>query len=413
MRKTTDVVVVGAGIIGLSIAYQLARRSRLKILVLEKGKTPAEGSTGASSSILRRRYSFDEMVQLAGDGISCYRDWPEFTGLARPRAEYQGVGVLWMPGEDTAWADNEQLRLSSLGVATAVLDDAELTDRFPSLGTCLFAPDTVTGVTHACRGGGRHLLELDGGYIDPVAAVEDLLEACRRESVEVRFGVRVTTVLTNNQGVTGISTDDGDEVPAGWVVNAAGPWCNRLLAQMDMEFPWTLDPTRIQVLYVDRPVEVQLPIPVCVDFCSGIYFRPQNLGAQIVLGSTLLEDEQEVVADPDSFERNADTDFERARLHALHHRFPTWPYRGKVSSYCGLYTVNREDFHPLVGATTMPGFVVANGFSGHGFKLAPAVGSLIAQLITDISIGYDTRVPAGFLGVDRKPLALASKSVLA
>ena len=78
-----------------------------------------------------------------------------------------------------------------------------------------------------------------------------------------------------------------------------------------------------------------------------------------------------------------------------------------------MYTVNREDSHPLVGATTMPGFVVANGFSGHGFKLAPAVGSLIAQLITGISIGYDTSVPAAFLGVDRKPLALASKSVLA
>lgn len=114
-----------------------------------------------------------------------------------------------------------------------------------------------------------------------------------------------------------------------------------------------------------------------------------------------------------TFDRNTDTDFERAKLHALHHRFPTWPYRGKVSGYCGIYTVNQEDFHPVVGATTIPGFIVANGFSGHGFKLAPAVGSLVAQLLTDDSISYDTRVPASFLGVDREPLRLASKSVLA
>ena len=67
----------------------------------------------------------------------------------------------------------------------------------------------------------------------------------------------------------------------------------------------------------------------------------------------------------------------------------------------------------MVGATTIPGFIVANGFSGHGFKLAPAVGSLIAQLLTNDSISYDTRVPASFLGVDREPLRLASKSVLA
>ena len=413
MKETTDVVVIGAGIIGLSIAYQLARRSRLKIVVLEKARSPAEGSTGSSSSILRHRYSFDEMVRLAQDGIACYRDWSQFTGLTRPRAEFHRVGVLWLPGQDTAWADKEQHRLSAFAVATSVLDDSELNHRFPSIGTCVFAPDTAAGEAHLCGGGGRHLLETDAGYIDPVAAVDDLLEACRRDSVEVRFAVKVTNVLTDNQKVTGVATHDGSEYAAGWVVNAAGPWCNKFLKQLDMEFPWTLTPTRIQVLYVDRPDEVKLPIPVCLDMSGGIYFRPQSLGAQIVLGSTLLEDEQEVVENPDQFERNTDTDFERAKLHALHHRFPTWPYRGKVSGYCGIYTVNQEDFHPVVGATTIPGFIVANGFSGHGFKLAPAVGSLIAQLLTNDSISYDTGVPASFLRVDREPLRLASKSVLA
>ncbi|MCZ6641322.1 MAG: FAD-dependent oxidoreductase [Gammaproteobacteria bacterium] len=413
MKETADVVVIGAGIIGLSIAYQLARRSRLKIVVLEKDRNVAAGSTGASSAILRYRYSFDEMVQLAKDGIACYRDWSRFTGLPRPRAEFQRAGVLWMSGEDTAWADKEQHRLAGLNVAASVLDDTELKQRFPSFSPCVIAPDILGGEAHVCHGGGRHLLEIDAGYIDPVAALEDLLEACRRESVEVSFGVTVAKVLTDEEKVTGIATSDGARLSAGWVVNAAGPWCNRILAQLDVAFPWTLTPTRIQVLYVDRPDAVQLPIPVCLDMTSGIYFRPQNRGAQIVLGSTRLDDEQEVVEDPDNFERNTDTDFETARLHALHHRFPTWPYRCKVRGYCGMYTVNQEDFHPVVGATALPGFIVAVGFSGHGFKLAPAVGSLIAQLLTHGSIDDDTQASSSFLSVARTPLMLATKSVLA
>ena len=413
MKETADVVVIGAGIMGLSIAYQLARRSRLNIVVLEKDERVAAGSTGASSSILRHRYSFDEMVQLARDGITSYREWSRFTRLARPRAEFRHAGVLWMLGEDTAWADKEQHRLAELEVETSVLDDTALRQRFPSLNACVIAPDVVAGEAHLCRGGGRHLLEIDGGYIDPVAAVEDLLEACQRESVAVRFGVTVAKVLTDDEKVTGIATADGVELPAPWVINAAGPWCNRILAQLDVPFPWTLTPTRIQVLYVDRPHDVQLPVPVCLDMVGGIYFRPQNRGAQIVLGSTLIDDEREVVENPDNFQRKPDTDFETARLHALHHRFPTWPYRGKVRGYCGMYTVNQEDFHPLVGATALPGFIVAIGFSGHGFKLAPAIGSLIAQLLTGGSLGDDTRVPPGFLSVDRTPLTLATKSVLA
>ena len=193
----------------------------------------------------------------------------------------------------------------------------------------------------------------------------------------IRFGIEVTEVLADGTKVTGIVGRTHLNLAAGWVINASGPWCNRFLDQIDLDFPWTLTPTRIQVLYLDRPEEVQLPIPVCVDMAGGIYFRPQNLSAQIVLGSTLIGDEQEALENPDDFNRNTDSKFENARLHALHHRIKSWPYRGRIRGYSGIYTVNQEDFHPVVGTTAMPGFIVANGFSGHGFKLAPAVGSLM------------------------------------
>ena len=152
---------------------------------------------------------------------------------------------------------------------------------------------------------------------------------------------------------------------------------------------------------------------VTADISSGIYFRTQNRGQQLVVGSVLEEDEREAVADPDDFPREIDTDFEVAKLHLLHHRLPAMPYRGKVRGYCGLYTVNRNDVHPILGETAIPGFWVANGFSGHGFKLAPAIGSMMAQAITGERTDFDTRIPVTTYGIGRQPIELESLSVLA
>jgi len=411
--KKYDVVVVGAGIIGLSIAWQLARRSQLIIAVLEKGAGVGEGSTGASSAVCRFRYSIDEVVYLARDGINAYRNWPAYTGLGKPRAGFQHDGVLWMPGEDQTWSDTEHARMQGLGIATEVLTDKDVAARFPALNPCVLAPDFETGEPHECQAGGRNLLEVDGGYFDPVAAAQDLVEVCTHRGVDVRFKTEVSDVEVRGGRVRSVSLADGEALATPLLINAAGPWCKRLYQAAGLQLDWNLEPVRIQVLYRDRPAELAGHIPVTVDMPGGIYFRTQNRGQQLVVGSVLEEDEKEVVADPDSFRIETDAKFEHLKLHALHHRFPKLPYRGKVSGYCGLYTVNREDVHPIVGPTAIEGFWVANGFSGHGFKLAPAIGSMVAQAITGESSDFDTAVPISFLGVGRRPIELGSKSVLA
>ncbi|MEO7655413.1 MAG: FAD-dependent oxidoreductase, partial [Sphingomicrobium sp.] len=110
--------------------------------------------------------------------------------------------------------------------------------------------------------------------------------------------------------------------------------------------------------------------------------------------------------------RYVDVEFERAKLHALHHRLPGLSIRN-VSGYSGLYTVNRSDVHPIVGETPIAGLFAANGCSGHAFKLAPALGALLARQIVGSAGSFDTRVSPDFLAVGRKPIALESKSVLA
>ena len=170
---------------------------------------------------------------------------------------------------------------------------------------------------------------------------------------------------------------------------------------------------RDQVMYRDRPETLRGHIPVTADLAGGIYFRTQNNGRQLVIGSVREEDEREVIADPDNFRTDTDDDFEVLNLHVLHHRLPGLPYSGRVRGYCGLYTTNLEDVHPIVGATEVDGFWVANGFSGHGFKLAPAIGSMLAQALTGERRDFDTDVPLSFLGVDRQPIGVGSKNVLA
>ncbi len=413
MMKHCDVVIVGAGIIGLSIAWQLARRSNLRIAVVEKGAAVGEGSTGASSAICRVRYSIDETLVLARDGINAYRHWAAFTRLRKPAADFHEDGVLWMPGGDREWADREVRRMQDFGVAAEVLDDDDIAERFPALSTCTLAPDLETGEAHDCVGGSRNLFEVEGGHVDPVAAACDLAEACRNAGVAVRFRRRVTGIGVTGGRVASVSLDDGSGLATPLLINAAGPWCNELLRMAGLELPWSLVPTRIQVMYRERPSVLEGHIPVTADLAGGIYFRTQNNGQQLVIGSVREEDEREAVEDPDDFGTETDQDFEVLNLHVLHHRLPALPASGRVRGYCGLYTTNLQDVHPVLGPTQLDGFWVANGFSGHGFKLAPAIGSMLAQALTGERRDFDTDVPLSFLAVDRDPIGITSKNVLA
>lgn len=406
-----DVVVVGAGIIGSSIAYQLARHGQ-SVLALDKGTGPAEGSTGASSSICRCRYTNPEVVRLAFHGQEAFGNWSEFTGLAEIRSQLHRTGVLWMMGETMSKVEADAAKLVSQGVAAEALGPDDAKKLFPAVSTCAEPLDMTGETEHECQPGEAFLFETQSGYADPVGANQDLIEATRVRGGEVRFNSRVVDVTKDGERVTGVRLDDGSTIAAGLVINAAGPWCNALNASAGTDLRWTLTPTRIQTVYRPWPRELG-SLPVGADATTGIYFRPESGGQQLLLGSVSAEDEEEIVDDPDHFKSVPDAEFTQMKLAAFHHRMPSLEPRGDVSGIAGLYTINREDVHPVLGPSGVDGFWVANGFSGHGFKLAPAVGSMVAQAISGENTDFDTDVPMEFFAVDREPIDVAAKSVLA
>lgn len=302
--------------------------------------------------------------------------------------------------------------MAAQGVAVETLGPQDVTERWPALSPCS-APFDLTGdIEHVCAPGEAYLYETGGGYVDPVAANEDLIDAARGLGADIRFKSRVVGVEMVDGRAAGVSVDGGEPIWGDLIVNAAGPWCNQVNELAGVDLRWTLTPTRIQTVYRPWP-DTLGPLPIGIDATTGTYFRPERAGSMVLVGGVLPEDEEQSVDDPDSFKRVPDQEFTQMKLAAFHHRVPALEPKGEITGVAGLYTINREDVHPVLGPTGVDGFWVANGFSGHGFKLAPAIGSMLAQAITGSSIEFDTDVPIEIFSADRKPFDVAVKNVLA
>ena len=411
-RETADVVIIGGGIMGMSIAHQISRRSDLRVVVLEKGAGLGEGSTGGSSAITRQRYSKVENIRVSRDGNVIWRNWSEYTGLSDPVGRFHDIGVLWMMHDSVQDVEADRDRLVAEGIDAVMVGAADLKRLYPGVSACMVPFDLTGEIEHECADGDAFLIERDTGFFDATGALLDVATAARAGGVDVRMRAEVFDVSVASGRTTGVVLGDGSAIDAPLIVNAAGPWCNRISAMAGLETSWELVPTRVQVLYRALPAVVPRPIPVICDAPGGVYFRPEAGDGQIILGSLLEEDELEE-ADPDQYKQAADRKFIDTKIHALHHRLPDLPYVGVPGGMASLYTVNRQDVLPIVGPTAIDGFAVVNGFSGHGFKESQIIASMMAQWITNERAHFDTDVPMEFFSIGRDPIDIAEHTVLA
>ncbi|MFC4448843.1 NAD(P)/FAD-dependent oxidoreductase [Halorussus aquaticus] len=370
-----NVAIVGGGIVGLASAHSLAARGA-DVTVYEKGSL-GNGSTERSVGGIRAQFSTPVNVELS---LASMAVWEAFEETFGTDIAYRRSGYLFAAREaETARAFEEQVAMQNdLGVPSELLDPEAAADYCPGLRSEAFVAATYSPTD---------------GFADPHLALQGFAAAARDAGAEIRTDTGVTEIHRGSEGVTGLTVEGHERRDADFVVNAAGPWARRVAAMADVEIP--VAPKRRQILVVEPETPVPEDVPLTIDLDRGSHFRPERDGAALVGGH--FDSSSDPDADPDGFDRKTDLDW---TVEAIGRASDCATYFGPDSEirrgWAGLYAVT-PDHHPIL-EETVPGFVQAVGFSGHGFQHAPATGQIVAELVLD---GEASLVDISALGSER------------
>ena len=391
------VAVIGAGVIGCSIALALAREDH-DVLAIDRNGEVGHGSTSASCGIIRRFYSQPGMVAIAHESASIWADWGNWLGpIDDLLAVFHRPGMLFIPpgfdGEIQEIVDS----MHRVGIDAEVLDADEvarrfgfmdIASRFPPrpVGDALFFEPTSETIAGA-------ILEHGAGYVvSPDLATHNLRRAGEREGVSFQLNRAVCAIESLPGEGFRLLLSDGTSIEVDAVVNAAGPHSSIVNALAGVELELETRPLRREVHVLSNPVyDPEGPrLPVVGDMDSGIYFRPEAGRRDIVVGSTDPAcDTLDWVADPDDYREGVTSLYRDRQCMRLMARVPEvrlGPSRG-ISA---LYDVTVKDWYPIVDRTSLSGFFVAIGTSGSSFKSAPVLGTLVAAHVRAWADGRDT-----------------------
>jgi len=358
VNATADVVVIGGGIMGASAAFRLAERG-LKVTLVEKTFL-AGGSTGKSSAIIRQHYSNEITARMALHSLRVFQNFAEIVG---GECGFTRTGFVVLASADQREGLEANVELQrGIGIDTRVLSTEELREIAPGIAD----PESVVAA-----------YEPESGYADPSATVNSFGEAARRHGATILLDTEVTGVQMRGDRVTGVATSRG-EIAAGAVVNAAGPWGARVARLAGVELP--IQPCRVQVAFFAPPPEDRPAPVVFADFPNVTYFRPETGGLTLV--GSVDPAEANHHTDPDGYNERVDFDFIADMGTRLARRFPCMERGQSRGGYAAVYDIT-PDWHPVIDETPPgSGFFVAAGHSGHGFKLGPAVGLMLADFVT-------------------------------
>lgn len=367
MGETADVVIVGGGLEGAAAAWALAERGVTNVIVAER-HTVGSGMTGKSSGIVRCHYGVSSLAAMATVGLEVFEKAEEIFGTD---IGFRQTGYVVGVGEPNVDSMRKSIAAQrAVGVQTEEIDAADVARMWPFADLTPFA---------------AFGWEPRGGYGDAHQTAQAFAVAARSTGVQVRQYTAVHSLITDGDRVTGVALADGGELSAGTVVVATGAWTRPFLARHGIDVPIRV--VCEQIVLIDPGVELG-PRPVFSDLVSLQYIRPEPDGT-LLFGNSDLSDNEE--ADPDAYLDRATDAFVDITVEKVGTRFPGFPDASITSSYAGCYDVT-PDWNPVISRADLDGLVVAAGFSGHGFKIAPAVGRLVADLIVD-GHSADPRIP--------------------
>ena len=355
MTDTADVLIIGAGVHGTSLAFHLARRG-VKVIVLEK-KFIAAGATGRSSGLVRMHYDVRQDTELAWVSFQYFRNWKEMVG---GDCGFTRTGFIQL----VAPADIETLKANvgmhqEIGVPVVLINASDVRRLAPS-----FYADDIELAAY----------EPESGYAMPSDTANAMMNAAREKGARLVQDCAVTGIVINGGKTAGVQTSQG-EFSGAVVVNAAGAWAGALNKMAGLDLPY--DTWRHDTMFVARPRQVGPSHPTVIDFANEMYFRPE--GDLTLLG---LEDGNPLGESPDSDSEHARNGFVERGIDRLCRRIPIME-NGALHSAHGGYDGITPDQHPMLGAAGPDGFYLDCGFSGTGFKTSPAVGLCMSELILD------------------------------
>jgi sarcosine oxidase subunit beta len=353
MEKTADVVIIGGGVVGLSIAYYLALKKAGKIVLFEKGQL-GEGSTSRCVGGIRTQFSTEINIRFSLESLKTFEHFKEEFGID---PEFRRIGYLFLgTSEYEIEVFRENIKLQKkFRIPVEFLNSDEIGSRWPYLRT-----EDVLGGTFCAW----------DGYAGPNEILLGFASGAKRRGVRIHEGMEVIGISLAEGKIRSVKTKN-EEIFTPVVVNAGGPYAASIGGMMGVKIP--VKPLRRQI-FVTTPFHLtDHPIPLTIDFHTGWYFRQEGDG--LLLSGPL---------DPEpSFNLNTEYEAMAEASENAMFRIPVLEKACIARGWAGLYEIS-PDHHAILGRVPgVEGFILANGFSGHGFQHSPAVGKVISELIVD------------------------------
>jgi len=368
MEKTADVVIIGGGVIGVSIAYHLAMKRVGRIILLEKGQL-GEGSTSRCVGGIRTQFSTEINILFSLESIKAFERFEEEFGI---NPEFKRIGYLFLATTELEMGVfKENIKLQrKLGIPVELLNPNEIKARWPYLRV-----DDILGGTFCPW----------DGYAGPNEVLSGFVSGAKKAGVGIYEGTEVLGILLSKGKVNGVKTKR-EEISTPIVVNAGGPFASVIGEMAGVKIP--VKPLRRQI-FITAPFHLtNQTIPLTIDFHRGWYFRREVDG---LLLSGPLDSEP-------SFNLGIDYEAMAETSENAIYRVPALERAHIARGWAGLYEIS-PDHHAILGKVPeVEGFILANGFSGHGFQHSPAVGKVIAELIVE---GKPTTIDISPLSIER------------
>jgi sarcosine oxidase subunit beta len=354
--QTADVVIIGGGIVGSSIAWHLAHAGCKSVLVIERESSQGKGSTGKSMGGVRAQFSTPANIQMSLYSIPFYARFEEVVGHP---ADYRPQGYLFLATKDShlAYLRNNFERQKKLGLKTARLLSAdEIRTMLPQIRS-----DDVLGGSFCST----------DGFVDPYSVMNGFMVSAVEHGATLWKKAEVTGITKDQEGAFRMETSRGP-VSTRTIVNAAGAWAAQIAKFVGIDLP--VEPLRRMLVPSEPFSDFPHSSPMVIDMSTGFHFRPEGRGFLLA-----WNDPEETPGYKTDFEPSF---IEKILMHAADRvpAFENLPINPK-RAWAGLYEMT-PDHHCILGPVAeVPGFFLANGFSGHGVMHSPATGKILADLI--------------------------------